>query len=475
MARLRARLARAALLHQQAVAAAGAAARLVRDHSPIGAATDQHAEQRALAARLRALATKLAPGWLHAPLDAMPPTAPLGGVTLPTFVGVGHAHPLDDTSFPVLVPLLRAGHVAIDGDARDPRVAGLLRALALRLLTATPPGSLRIQVVDCADAGTTLAPFSDALSAPVVTEQRGFRTLLAEAERWIAVRSDAGVPAMLLIIASLPELTDGTDLARIAALAKAGPAGRLHIIAAGWPPPPLTAETTQRPLPHCTQIALRNPYAWVGDPPGATFSANRTGPGRLNAPIELDRDPPLALVRRVCEQLQATPEPESPAGTPWLPVPDEPAPSAWRDYVLAAQRLDSVRQESTAIVAEHAAVHAAVAEDLAGLRARLAEQATRLGDTAAAAGLPPPPLSPGHSLACAGWEALGRANALPGTVASAIRGAHALIGEADSALADDARSHWWSLWGFVAMAAAVATALLAGTGAIVLITREGGP
>ena len=86
-----------------------------------------------------------------------------------------------------------------------------------------------------------------------------------------------------------------------------GPPARAHLVVAGWPPPPLTAETTQAPLARCTQVALRNPYAWIGDPPGATFTAGAPPgmPGRLNAPAYLDPDPPAGLIRRVCDDLAA--------------------------------------------------------------------------------------------------------------------------------------------------------------------------
>ena len=245
MARLRARIARAAALHRQAEAVAGAAGQLLHAYTPVSAAAEQHAEERTLAARLRATAARLAPGWLDAPLDALSTTTPLGSPTLPTFVRVGQAHPLDDACFPVMVPLLRAGHVAIDADARDPRVAGLLRTLVLRLLAAAPAGSVLVRIVDSAEVGATFEAFQPAPFPAAVTDQGGLRRLLAEAEQWVANRNESPTaPTLLLVIASLPELTDGSDLARISALAKAGPSGRLHIIAAGWPPPPLTAETT---------------------------------------------------------------------------------------------------------------------------------------------------------------------------------------------------------------------------------------
>jgi hypothetical protein len=109
---------------------------------------------------------------------------------------------------------------------------------------------------------------------------------------------------MLVVIASLPELTEGEELRRIAALAQQGPDSGLHLIVAGWPPPPLTAETTQAPLPRTTMMSVRNPYAVIGDPPGATFGS-RPEAVWLNAPVFLDDDPPAHLVDAVCRELAA--------------------------------------------------------------------------------------------------------------------------------------------------------------------------
>jgi hypothetical protein len=106
---------------------------------------------------------------------------------------------------------------------------------------------------------------------------------------------------VLLVIASLPELTEGVDLARIARIAQAGPARRLHLIVAGWPPPPLTAETTQAPLRLATQVTVRNPYSIVGDPPGGAFGTQRS----LNAPVYLDPSPPVETIQQVCTQVAA--------------------------------------------------------------------------------------------------------------------------------------------------------------------------
>lgn len=309
----RARTSRAVALYRQAAATAVAAGTALEAIRPVSA--DQR-EQHDLAEHLRAAAAALVPGWLGAPLDAQAEDTPLGGPRLPAFVRVGTAQPLDDARFPVIIPLLGTGHLSIDADVRDARVAGLIRAVLLRLLAAAPAGSLLVRGVDAA-AGSgevfrPFAPLADAgLMPPAVTDRTGLRAVLAEAEQWLRparpatarhVRRDR---TLLLVIASLPELIEGTDLSRIVNLAQQGPEANLHLIVAGWPPPPLTAETTQPPLPLSTAISLRNPYAVIGDPPGTSFGSPlpHLPSAGLNAPVFLDDDPPVHLVDRVCRDL----------------------------------------------------------------------------------------------------------------------------------------------------------------------------
>ena len=292
MAKLRPSVEQAAALHRRAAAMADAA-QLALEGSAADAVPPHLHE---LAASLRAAATTLAPGWLGAPLNAAPPAgAPGGG----GFVRIGEARPLDDARFPAIVPLLGTGHLAINADARDLRVVGLLRSLVLRLVAAHPAGALRVKTVDA--TGTVFGPFQQLvpvglMSAPV-TDRAGLQAVLADAEEWVPAPSARS--SLLLVIAAFPQLTDGPDLARVAALAQAGPAARLHLIVAGWPPAPVTAETTQPPLPLATHIALRNPYAVVGNPPGGEFGAA----GALNAPVYLDPDPPLETIAAVTAQL----------------------------------------------------------------------------------------------------------------------------------------------------------------------------
>jgi hypothetical protein len=305
------RIGQAVALHRQAVATVDAAAAALAAAAPSAA---DPLEQHRLAEDLRAAANELAPGWLGAQLDAQSATMPLGGPHPPQFVRLGVAQPLDDARFPAIVPLLGTGHLTIDADARDSRVAGVLRSVLLRLLATAPAGSLLIRAVDGAGGGTVFAPFASladaGVMAPPATDREGLRAVLTEAEQWLrpvrggAVRRSRRDRTMLLVIASLPELTEGGELNRIAALAQQGPESALHLVVAGWPPPPLTPETVQPALPRTTQVSVRNPYAVIGDPPGGTYGSVPDAVW-LNAPVFLDEDPPAHLVDAVCRELAA--------------------------------------------------------------------------------------------------------------------------------------------------------------------------
>jgi S-DNA-T family DNA segregation ATPase FtsK/SpoIIIE len=325
------RVDQAAALHRQAEAAVEAATLALESQAPADA---DPLEQHHLAEELRAAAQELAPGWLGAPLDAQAQATPLGGVYPPQFVRLGIAQPLDDARFPAVIPLLGTGHLTVDADANDARVSGLLRCLLLRLLAAAPAGSLLVRAVDGTGGGSVFAPFAalaDAgLISPPATDREGLREVLTEAEKWLRP-SRAGVTRrarrdrmLLLVIASLPAMTEGADLVRIAALAQQGPESGLHLIVAGWPPAPLTAETTQAPLPRTTMVSVRNPYAVIGDPPGATFGSIEDAVW-LNAPVFLDEDPPPHLIDAVCQELAAhTAAASQVTLADLLPAPDEP-------------------------------------------------------------------------------------------------------------------------------------------------------
>src|SRR2546430_14360751 len=123
---------------------------------------DSHAAQAEIGAGLQRIAANAAPGWLGQPPTVLSANHRLGvdAVGLrPTPVRIGSARPLPHLGIPALVPMLGVGHLACDADARDPRVAGLVRGVLLRLIAGCPPGALRPSVLDAATAGATFAPF----------------------------------------------------------------------------------------------------------------------------------------------------------------------------------------------------------------------------------------------------------------------------------------------------------------------------
>lgn len=332
---MKARTSHAAALHRQAVATSLAAAAAL-ESSALDRADEQ--EQRELAARLRAAATKLAPGWLGTPLAELPPAYPIGGPARPGFVRVGTAYPLADAHFPAVIPLLGTGHLALDVDGRDPRAAGLLRALLLRLVAAAPAGSLLVRAVDA--TRRVFPPFRPlagaGLLAPPVADRAGLLALLAEAEQWVRPARPASGPhahherVLVLMVACLPPATEETELTQLAALAERGPETGLHLVVAGWPPAPPAAGATRPPLPRATTIALRETYALLSDPPGASFGnplpyLPATG---LNSPVIIDDDPPAYLVDRVCRELvgRAGPVAAGPALVDLIPGYASPPP-----------------------------------------------------------------------------------------------------------------------------------------------------
>lgn len=299
----KARAGRAAALHRRAAAAATAAAGILDEIRPAPA---DHHRQYELAERLRTAAALAALGWAGAALETLTAATPPGDRP-PPFVRVGTAAPLDDARFPALVPLLGSGHLSVDTDAADPRVAGLLRALLLRLLAAAPAGAILVRAVD----GTVewdptggvfggFAGLADAgLLPPPAVDVAGLRAVLTEAEQWVAAgtaRQRGHDRTLLLVVAAFPAGTGATDLGRIEELAARGHRAGLHLVVAGWSP-----DTT---LPQATPVAVRNAYALVGDPPEQALSGPgpETG-GGLNSPVFVEEDPPDELVAGVCHRL----------------------------------------------------------------------------------------------------------------------------------------------------------------------------
>jgi len=312
VARLRTAIGRAAALHREAAAIAAASRKALARQQPEPV---HAAEQHEVVEQLRSITARLAPDWLGMPLADLDPATPLGAHDMPSYVRIGAAQPLKDGHFPVIVPLLTHGHLTFDVDARDPHVAAVMRAVVLRLLAASPAGTLRVRTVDMAGLDAVFGPFArlsaTPLMPPAVTDHAGLRSVLDEAEQWVHTatrnrRHSRRDRLLLVAIAGLPEQTDAPDLDRIRALARAGPAAGVHFLLAGWPPP--AAGPAHDPLPLATRVSVDDAYAVVSTPPdaGIDFGAHpdAEAPG-IDVPVFLDNDPPAGLIRQVCRVLAA--------------------------------------------------------------------------------------------------------------------------------------------------------------------------
>ena len=204
----------------------------------------------------------------------------------------------------MLVPLGGGHHLALDADARDRRVAALLRALVLRLVATAPPGQVRVAGIDTAALGATFGPLRPLLDAGVLdqpaTGEAEVAALLDAAERHARAAQHAEPHTRQLLLVVATAAPPPRELARLAALTHAGPAAAVCVLLAGHPS--RLPGDTPPPLGGTTAIRLFEEYAQVGDPPGAPFSADGSG---LAAPVLLDGDPPPASVRALAEHLGA--------------------------------------------------------------------------------------------------------------------------------------------------------------------------
>ncbi|MFG1885204.1 FtsK/SpoIIIE domain-containing protein [Micromonospora sp. NPDC049102] len=221
----------------------------------------------------------------------------------PVALRIGEAS-TEDGGFAVLVPLGGGHHLALDTDARDGRVAALLRAVVLRLVATAPPGRVRVAGIDTAALGATFGPLRPLLDAgvldPPATSETEVAALLDAAERHAraAQHAEPATRQLLLVVATAAPAP--RELARLAALTHAGPAAAVCVLLAGHPSR-LPGETSP-PLGSTTAIRLSEGYAQVGDPPGIPFSADGSG---LAAPVLLDGDPPPTSVRALAEHVGA--------------------------------------------------------------------------------------------------------------------------------------------------------------------------
>ncbi|MFI2712558.1 FtsK/SpoIIIE domain-containing protein [Micromonospora sp. NPDC018662] len=257
----------------------------------LGAAGPAPVGSPELVARLARLGGELA--------AAVPGTARVA--THPVPVRLGEATTVDGV-FPVLVPVGAGAHLAVDVDARDPRVGELLRAVVVRLLTAAPAGAVRVVGIDQAAFGAAflpLRPLHDAgvLGAAATTEVET-TALLDAAERHArtAQRADPEDRELLVVVAA--STLPARELARLAALTHAGPAAAVCVLLAGYASAGPGASVP--PLGATTQLRVTERYTLVGDPPGRPFSVDGSG---LAAPVVLDGDPSHAVVTALARRL----------------------------------------------------------------------------------------------------------------------------------------------------------------------------
>lgn len=263
--------------------------------------------QSELVARLQQVADELSSGWATSGWDRL-----AGGrrsVAQPapgsreTLLRIGTGYPVPE-GFPVLVPFFGVGHLAIDVEATDLRVSGLIRSVLLRTLGDGVVGSVRVLAVDAPSIGPTFAPLLpltevDLMSRPR-TDVAGLRAVLAEAEQH--VRRAASIPdppTVVVAVAAFPEETTDADIARLVTLSRTGHSAGLQLVLAGYPGPGVSRE--DRPsLENATLIRRRGEYFQVGDPPGQVLSGGGRG---LNCPVRLDTGPPEDLLAAVCRQV----------------------------------------------------------------------------------------------------------------------------------------------------------------------------
>ncbi|ADD41824.1 FtsK/SpoIIIE domain-containing protein [Stackebrandtia nassauensis] len=252
-------------------------------------------KQASLAAKLSQSAQKLTPGFLGEDLNQLPPDTPPREQEPPSpvHIRIGTAEAVPGAEFPVVVPLFGRGHLVLDGDAADAKVAGLLRSALVRCVASMP--RLKVSLVDCVALGKT---FTDAatlvkadIMAPTVTDAPGLERLVGEAEHYVQEVLDARhqgaaeLPHHLIVIAGFPPSTSSALRGRIAALAHAGPHGRTHFILAGW-----RAESEHQQVPaidHATYVNV-----------GETVEVQN-----VPAPVTLDAPPSPTLTHHVFHAL----------------------------------------------------------------------------------------------------------------------------------------------------------------------------
>ncbi len=86
---------------------------------------------------------------------------PATDAPLPSEVRVGRLLPpngAEQLKLPALVPLVGSAHLVVEGTSRT-TLLSLLQSIAMRALLASPPGAIRLALIDPVSAGQAVAPF----------------------------------------------------------------------------------------------------------------------------------------------------------------------------------------------------------------------------------------------------------------------------------------------------------------------------
>lgn len=114
-------------------------------------------------------------------------------------------------------------------------------------------------------------------------------------------------------------------------------------------------------------------------------------------------------------------------------------PTAWQEYLAAAQRLDAVRRAQASAAAAATRQISSARAELREVQERLQQQQAALADAAAGYRVAPPQLSPLPADVTVAAE-LARD---PAAVPEALRHSRELVDATDARLARPSRARWW--------------------------------
>ena len=288
----RAKLEKTATAIRSATWLADEAQRLLDDKATATANASTMAKQREIVALLRDTAMSVTPGWQGVDISMVADTEPLAtSAPASSAMRIGQAELDEQHSFPALARLLGSGHLVMDGDASDSRVAGMLQTLMVRLVAAYP--KVEFSLVDGVTLGQVFAPCGPLVDAgiaeSIATDHLSLGKVLTAAEKRIQEVRDATArsesiddqPFHVIVIAGLPPQVGKSMRERLAAIAHAGPQAHTHVILCGWKS---AIKSEQLPaIEGGTYVSIADEVTMSG----------------MELPIQLDESPPPALMRAV--------------------------------------------------------------------------------------------------------------------------------------------------------------------------------